>query len=53
VIDFVFKFFYGLASAGNLTEGGNLEDPGVDARIIFKLSSRSGMGHGLDRSVAG
>jgi len=35
---------------GNLREGGHLEDPDIDGRIILNGSSRSGMGerHGLD-----
>ena len=35
---------------GNLREGGHLEDPGIDGKIILNGSSRSGMGetHGLD-----
>ena len=37
---------------GNLREGGHLEDPGIDGKIILNGSSRSGMGetHGLDSS---
>jgi hypothetical protein len=38
----------------NLGEGGHLEDPGVDGRIIINGSLRCGMwGHGLDQSSSG
>jgi len=34
---------------GNLREGGHMEDPGVDGRIILRWISGSGMwGYGLD-----
>jgi hypothetical protein len=34
---------------GSLREGGHLEDPGIDGRIILNGFSRSGMGgHGLE-----
>jgi len=34
---------------GNLRERDHLEDPGLDGRIIYNVSSGSGMwGHGLD-----
>jgi hypothetical protein len=32
---------------GDLREGGHLEDPRIDGRVILNLSSRSGMG-GMD-----
>jgi hypothetical protein len=39
---------------GNLGEGGYLEDPGVDGRIILKRTFEKWYGgHGLDRSISG
>jgi len=35
---------------GNLRETDHLEDPGIDGRIILRLTSGSGMwGYGMDR----
>jgi len=39
---------------GNLSERDHLEDPGEDARIIFRSILRSAMcGHGLDEAGSG
>jgi len=36
-----------------LREGDHLGDPDVDARIILRWNSESGMGYGLDRAGSG
>ena len=45
----VYRFWW-----GNLSERDHLEDPGEDARIIFRSILRSAMcGHGLDEAGSG
>jgi len=39
---------------GNLRERDQLEDPGIDGRIILRWIFRKwGVGHGLDRAASG